>query len=320
MGPRAPMRFVLVGGIGYLGGRLARHLKSQGHHVAVTTRRPSSTVPSWIEADEIVSITDEADLRPHFQNRDLVVHLAAPNEIISLENPLEAIRAGGEGTWKILEALSAHTPRIPFIFLSTFRVYGPHVQGTIQETTPTAPAHPYALGRFLGESVTHYFRSKAGVSTLCVRLSNGFGAPCALDVPRWSLIFNDLCLQAVRDHQLVLKSPSEQRNFITLTDVARALEFLALNPARWPQDGLLHLGSSLHWSVLEAAERIQRCTEELLGYKPPIQIPSTPSIPKQTIHFSVERLAALGFQWQNNWEDEIKNTLRLCSSPNPIHL
>jgi nucleoside-diphosphate-sugar epimerase len=129
-----------------------------------------------------------------------------------------------------------------------------------------------------------------------------------------------LCLQAARDRQLVLKSPSEQRNFITLTDVARALEFLALNPTRWPQDGLLHLGSSLHWNMLEVAERIQRCTEELMGYKPPIQIPSTPSLPKRTpMHFNVERLAALGFQWQNNWEDEVKNTLLLCRSLNPIH-
>src|SRR5437660_5836112 len=198
------MRFLLLGGIGYLGGRLANHLKQQGHYVRVTTRRPPARVPSWLQVDDVLQADplDIAALRPAYASIDIAIDLAAPDEVKSNQDPREALQAGGEGTWNILQALS-ELPRLPaLIYLSTFHVYGSNARGVVDERMVPAPAHPYALGKYVGECVVQAFRRRRNIQGLCVRLSNAFGAPAGNDVPRWSLVFNDLCRQAVLARKL----------------------------------------------------------------------------------------------------------------------
>src|SRR5258708_39571430 len=101
------MKTLLIGGVGYVGGRLAAHLKRQGHHVAVTTRRPLNKVPSWLQADEIISLPDFQFPRTVFKDRDIIFHLAAPDEIAAERNPLEALNAGAEVTWSVLQSMVA---------------------------------------------------------------------------------------------------------------------------------------------------------------------------------------------------------------------
>jgi UDP-glucose 4-epimerase len=322
------MRFLLIGGIGYIGGRLTKHLKQQGHYVRVTTRRPLKDVPSWLHADDILQadLLNDAVWHSAFSSIDMVIHLAAPDEIISAQNPRKALQTGGEATWNVLQALSAqpHPPAV--IYLSTFRVYGKNARGVLEETTSPAPVHPYALGKYMGECVVQSFRKTNKIEALCVRLSNTFGAPADHDVPRWSLVFNDLCRQAVRDKKLVLKSTgTQQRNFIALSDATRALEFLALNRSKWPQDGILHLGSDHTWSIRQAAEMVSQVSKEVLGYETPNTI--SPDVRKEEsteFQFSVARLTHLGFNWANQAEEEIRDTLILCrdagqGQSHPLH-
>ena len=310
------MRFLLVGGIGYLGGRLAKHLKQEGHYVRVTTRRPLSSVPSWLQVDDTLRADplNAAAWPSAFSSIDMVIHLAAPDEIISAQNPRDALQTGGEATWNILQAL-AETPRPPaIIYLSTFHVYGTNARGLLEESTRPAPVHPYALGKYVGECVMQSFRHKKRIEGVCVRLSNTFGAPAGNDVPRWSLVFNDLSRQAVLQRKLVLKSTgTQQRNFVALSDAIRALEFLALNRSKWPEDGVIHMGSVHTWSIRQAAEMVSRLSLDVLGYEVPIIVPPDARTEEgQEFYFSVERLKNLGFTWDNQSEKEIRETLILC--------
>jgi len=309
------MNALLIGGIGYVGGRVAAHLKSQGHHVAVTTRRPATKTPSWLQADEIISRPDFQFSSDVFKDRDVIIHLAAPDEIAAERNPFEALNAGADVTWATLQSLvaSGHAS-IPFIYLSTFHVYGKNARGEMTEATVPYPVHPYGLGRYLGECVVRAFRERHKVNALCVRMSNSFGAAAGFDVPRWTLIFNDLCLQAVKTNEMVLKSAGlQERNFITLEDAARALEFLAQRPTQWPQDGILHLGSDLQLNMLKVTEFIAEGCRELLVKSPSIVRPE-PKPGERTVAFDFQskRLAALGFTWKNDIRNEVRATLELC--------
>lgn len=311
------MRVVLVGGIGYVGGRVAQHLRSAGHHVRVTTRRAPQRVPSWMPADEVVQadLVDAVPLRRALAECDAVVHLAAPDELASAADPRGALHAGGELTWNVLDALRDTAPPPAYLYLSTFHVYGPHGRGAVDETTPPQPVHPYALGRYLGELVTQLFRRQHGVRALCVRMSNAIGAPLSADIPRWSLVGNDLCRQAVTTRRLVLKRAGAQRNFLTLHDAARAIELLARHPERWPDDGVIHLGSALTLTVRELAERVAAQASATLGFLPPIAAASETGVSAgPPLRFSVDRLAGLGFRWTNDLDAELDATLRLCAA------
>ena len=310
------MRFLLIGGIGYLGGRLSKYLKSHGHHVRVTTRRPLSEVPDWVSADEVVQsdLRDSSALLPLLSNADIVIHLAAPDEVAAAKNPFSAITAGVEVTWHVLESFAQKANHPIFIYLSTFHVYGKNATGEVHENMIPVPVHPYALGKYFGEGIVQLFRHRHSARALCVRLSNAFGAPEDIGIPRWSLVFNDLCMQAVKEKRLTLKSAgAQQRNFITLHDTARAIEFLSLHCHKWPDDGIIDVGSTLHMSIKEAAEAVAIRCEAVLGYKPSIVMPSTSESPGETFKFNVERLSAMGFTWINDTQEEIDKTLKLCA-------
>ena len=309
------MKALVIGGIGYVGGRLCAYLESQGHHVAITTRRPHDQVPAWVHANEIIPVHDFQKVQQIFKGRDIVFHLAAPDEIAAEKNPLEALNAGAEGTWSILQSMiDSGQAGCPFIYLSTFHVYGKSARGIVDQSTVPYPVHPYGLGRYLGECVVRSFHERHKVKALCVRMSNSFGVAAGFDVPRWSLIFNDLCLQAVKNKEMILKTPGlQKRNFITLHDATRALEYLAQRPEQWPHDGLIHLGSQNQLSVLKVAEMVAQGYQQLWGSVPRIVRPD----PKPGDHpsefvYESKRLAALGFAWENPIAEEIKATLKLC--------
>lgn len=310
------MRVLLLGGIGYVGGRLAAHLKTQGHYVRVTTRRPREQVPAWLAADEVrqADPLKKVSLASVFDTIDAAVHLAAPDEVFAAAHPQEALEAGKEGTQNILQALSGSARPPAILYLSTFHVYGANARGLVNERTTPAPAHPYAIAKYEGERVMQEFRRDKKLRGLCVRLSNAFGAPAGNTLMRETLVFNDLCRQAVEKRELVLKTTGTQkRNFIPMSDVARALEFLLERGDQWPEDGLMHVGSVTQWSVREVADRIAQATQELLGYRPKITIPANaPAEARPEFEFNVERLHGLGFSYTGDTDEEIRATLAVC--------
>src|SRR5271157_5900529 len=194
------MKFVILGGIGYIGGRLSHHLRQHGHYVCITTRSLPVKMPAWISADEVVQndLYDIPSLTALFSGKDVIINLAGPDEMETNEDPLSALKAGGEIMWQVLSGI-AQCPVAPaFIYLSTFHVYGKDLTGEVRENRVPVPVHPYALGKYFGEGVVQLFRHRHLQKVLCVRLSNAFGFPEDISVTRWTLVFNDLCMQAAR--------------------------------------------------------------------------------------------------------------------------
>lgn len=304
------MKYLITGGSGYLGGRLVSYLQQRGNEVTIGSRKEAVT-------SETKSVKLDYNcpkrLAQAFKSQDFIFHLAYPDEIESKLHPAEALKVGGEYTWNICQAICASDKRPLLIYLSTFHVYGKNATGYITEKTIPSPTHPYALGKYFGEKVIQLFREKEGMDSLCVRLSNAFGVPRSLNITRWSLVFNELCWQAVINKEIRLKSAGKQvRNFITLEDTERALEFLTRHKKHWPQDGTINLGSNLNFSILEVAEIISTRTENILGYKPSIIINETDTdmtYENKGFNYSTKRLKTMGFIWENNLFGEIDATL-----------
>lgn len=312
------MKIALLGGIGYIGGRLAHYLKSKRHHVRVTTRRSLKDVPSWLSADQIVrnDLTNGSVIRKHLADREVVIYLASPDEREAERDPRAALRAGSETVWNVLEAITGFRQRPRFLFLSTFHVYGQAGRGNVTEKTPPRPLHPYGVGRYMGETVVQVFRRRHELKALCVRLSNVVGPPADFSVPRWTLLLGDLCLQAVIQKEMVLRSPSSTlRNFISMEDTVRALEFLSRPTASWPADGVIHLGALRSLTIGQMARRIAKCASKETGFTPPIHYltkttdNATAQVP---LNYSIRRLKAMGFSWNNSMDQEITNTLKMC--------
>lgn len=308
-------RILVTGGFGYVGGRVAQALAaSPERHVVLGSRSPRPP-PVWLPGAEVCPMDWDSpgSLAAACDGVQAVLHLAAMNEIDAAKDPAGALAVNGVNTVRLLEAAKAQ--RVArFLFLSTAHVYGAPLAGRIAESTPARPRHPYASSHRAGEDVVLAARDDRRIGGIVVRLSNGFGAPAHADVDRWTLLVNDLCRQAARQHKLVLRSAGlQRRDFVTLYDTARALLHLLELPDAQLGDGVFNLGGCRALKVIEMAELVQHRCAAVLGHRPEIEKP-LPAAGETSLEldYRIDKLVATGFSLSGDFAAEIDATLKLC--------
>jgi UDP-glucose 4-epimerase len=314
------MNILITGGLGYVGGRIANYLKEKEPHahILLTTRSRNRKLPQWTERFTILEmdILDDSSIANCLRDRDIniIIHLAALNEIDSMKDPKLALEVNAKGTYRLLDL--AHKMGIKnFIYFSTFHVYGDVLESVITEETPTRPFHPYAITHRAAEDFVNYFKHYYGMKTLIFRLSNGYGYPMHKEVNRWTLVFNDLCKQAVTEGKIILRSSGRQyRDFISLHDVARAVyHFIFVATDRWG-DGLYNLGGNCSISILEVAQKVAEVYR--LKYKKEIKIKikqdENNSIISKPVKYDIGKLMGIGFTLKGDMFYEIEKTMDLC--------
>lgn len=305
---------LLTGGLGYLGGRLACALVAAGHQVRCGTRRPGELAPDWLPGMPMVTL-DWASIKvltEACQGVDCIIHLAAMNEVESARDPVGALEMNGLASLRLLEAAKATGVR-RFVYFSTAHVYGAPLKGNIDETSLPRPVHPYAITHKVAEDFVLAAHDRKQIEGVVIRLSNGFGAPVTPDVDRWTLLVNELCRQAAISGELRLNSAGSQlRDFITLADVARAVNHLLELDAGQLADGLFNLGGGKAMSILEMTERIASRWRALTGRDIAIVRPAGDGVPRPALNYRCDKLAATGFTLTGQVDREIDDTLQLC--------
>ena len=305
---------LLTGGLGYLGGRLACALVAAGHQVRCGTRRPRAVAPDWLPGMLMVTldwVSTEA-LTEACRGVDCIIHLAAMNEVESARDPVGALEINGLASLRMLEAAKVAGVR-RFVYFSTAHVYGAPLKGNIDETSLPRPVHPYAITHKVAEDFVLAAHDQKQIEGVVIRLSNGFGAPVTPDVNRWTLLVNDLCRQAAISGELRLNSAGSQlRDFITLADVARAVNHLLELDARQLADGLFNLGGGKVMSILEMTERIAARWRVLTGRDITLVRSAGDGVPPPALNYCCDKLAATGFTLTGQVDREIDDTLHLC--------
>lgn len=309
------LNVLITGGFGYVGGRVAAAL---GHvpdvHVVLGSRWPR-TQPYWLPQASL-AVTDWNEFKS-LQNAcagvDMILHFAAMNEVNAERDPVLALEMNGVATARLVEAAKAEKVK-RFLYLSTAHVYCSPLVGLIDETTLPRPRHPYATSHRAAEDIVLAAHDEGWFSGLVLRLSNGFGAPVHPQIDRWSLLVNDLCRQAVNGGTLRLRSSGlQRRDFVTLTDVSRAIIHLLQLPETLIGNGIFNIGGQWAATVLDMAILVAHRCEALLGFVPEIVRPLSRSDETvQPLDYRIDRLLSTGFKLLSNREEEIDATLRMC--------
>lgn len=310
------MRVLVTGGMGYLGGRLAVHLSESGHDVFVGTRRAIDS-PKWQPSAEMRQINwgDRNSLVRACEGVDVIVHAAGMNAQDCAAAPAAALEFNGVATSHLVNAaISSEVQQ--FVYLSTAHVYASPLTGEITEETCPSNLHPYATSHLAGEHTVLFAAQQKGLMNgLIIRLSNAIGPPVNPSANCWMLLFNDLCLQAVRHQHLTLYSDgTAQRDFLPMRDVCSSLNYLISSPDCNSGSQILNLGSEVSISSMEAATKIAERCETILGFRPKIsrQSAQRPSAIPDRITYHCKRVKALGACIKNNINEAIDNTLIFC--------
>lgn len=309
-------RILVTGGFGYVGGRVAQALSTQPNTHVVLGSRFRKESPEWLtSASVVVTPWNEPErLRRACSGVETVLHLAAMNEIEAARDPVGALEANGIATARLLEAAKAEKVG-RFVYFSTAHVYGTPLAGRIDETTCPRPIHPYATSHRAAEDVVLAAHDTGALIGLVLRLSNSIGAPADSEVNRWTLLVNDLCRQAVTTGQLVLRSAGlQRRDFVTLTDVGRAVVHLIGLPREAVGHGIFNIGGAWAPTVLEMAHLVANRSQVILGCFPKIQQPdSALDENSQPLDYRINKLLESGFRLAGDHEAEIDATLMMCS-------
>lgn len=309
------MRILITGGFGYIGGRIGQFLKGEGHQVILGTREVLP-VPLWLPNAETVQIrwNELKALEQLCEGVDAVIHTAGMNASDCTNDPLAALGFNGMATARLVAA--ACTMKVKrFIYFSTAHIYSGNLSGILTEKTCPENFHPYATSHLAGEyAVLAACRDKS-TEGIVLRMSNAFGAPVDKQVNCWMLLLNDLSKQLVQTNRIILHSDgTQQRNYIPITEVCRALSHLLTFPPTSPISGIFNLGAS-SCSVFEMAELVRKRYKRIFHLDTEIQRPAPPmNFPVYELEFNVDKLKKTGFRVSGDFEPEIDHLLRICNS------
>jgi UDP-glucose 4-epimerase len=240
-----------------------------------------------------------------------IVQLAATNDVDSAQNPELAWTVTTEGTASLLNA-AIHNGIERFVYFSTAHVYGAPLQGTFTESSSTHAVHPYATTHLEAESVVAAAHERGDIQGIRVRLSNGFGRPMAYEAADWRTLTSDLCRQAVVERRMEMRTDGlQERNFITKTDIARAVQHLIAIPTSLISDGLFNLGGSQSQTLLAMATTIQERAQKKYSIEVPLHRPEPTTADIQHLNFDIHKLLNTGFLLTEDTLGEIDDFLNM---------
>jgi UDP-glucose 4-epimerase len=308
------LRILVTGGVGYIGGTVARALAQQGHDVVVydnlchATRALLPAGVKFVQGD----VADRSGLEKLLSSGfDGVMHFAALIEAgESMLKPELYFRNNTAATLSLLEAMiSTGVHRL--VFSSTAAVYGEPDVTPIPEDAPLRPTNPYGESKLLVEKMLSWVYRVHGLRYASLRYFNVAGAMSGrgeAHEPESHLI--PLVLDVALGRREKIKIYGDDyptpdgtciRDYIHVEDLAHAhlLAFEAL-ATRGPL--IYNLGNGAGFSVLAVIESARRVT----GRPIPVEIvPRRAGDPAILIASSEKIARELGWKPRHSNLDEI---------------
>jgi UDP-glucose 4-epimerase len=287
------MKVLVTGAAGFIGSNLVDELLLQKHSVIgfdnLSTGKLENVAhhlgDSLFEF-KIGDIRDFDNLCISVSQVDAIIHLAALADIVpSIENATDYYSTNVTGTFNLMSAAKLYQiPRI--IYAASSSCYGIPTKYPTPETAQIEPRYPYALTKYLGESIFLHWIQVYKLSGISLRLFNVYGKR-ARTSGAYGAVFGVFLAQKLAGKPLtIVGDGSQMRDFINVKDVTNAF-CIALNSDK---QGIFNVGTSMPVSVNKIAEMIG-------GEK--VYIPKRPGEPDST-HADISKIID-----ELNWKPQI---------------
>jgi UDP-arabinose 4-epimerase len=321
------MKTVFVtGGAGYVGSHSCKAFDEAGWKVVTydNLSRGWRDAVKWgpfVEGD----ISDEnavaaalAAFRP-----DLVAHFAAYTYVgESIERPGMYYRNNTLGTLALLETMQDVGIR-NIIFSSTCATYGIPTRLPVDESHPQSPINPYGWSKMIAERMLEDFGNAYGFNTVALRYFNAAGGdpdgeigerlgPEPRAIPRAiAVALNDEEIFTVNGTDFNTRDGSAVRDYVHVTDLARAHVLAGEMLVRQGGTHAFNLGTGVGTTVLEIVEAVRRASGGRLRVRigparrgdPPVLVAAADKA-KQELgwvpELSIDRIVETAVAWQRS--------------------
>jgi len=252
------MRFLVLGGCGFIGSHVVDELITSGHEVVVFDRyqeRFRAPITSVIYCQE--DFGNRGELENVLANGiDVVIHLVSSTvPQSSNEDPIFDVQTNLIESIALFEmCIKYHVRKVVFIS-SGGTVYGVPQASPVPESHPTLPLCSYGITKLAIENYLHLFHLLHGMEYVVLRVSNPYGS--RQDPHRKQGAAAVFMYKMLKGEDIsVWGDGSVVRDFIHVSDVARA----CLTASESQYVGTCNVGSSQELSIKQLIVELQEVT------------------------------------------------------------
>lgn len=255
------MRFLITGGVGFIGCALANHLVKEGHHVRVLDDLSAGCDPARLDPKVLFTRGDVKDvpkLWTLLQKVDCVYHLAARVYVAqSILYPRDYNDVNVGGTVAVMEAMrDAGVKRV--VLASSGAVYGEQTAQPVKETQPPNPQSPYAVSKIAAEHYVFTIGALWDIETVALRIFNAYGPGQQVPTSHPPVI-PQFVKQALGGGSLVVFGDGSQtRDFVYIDDVVEAM--VAAATASDIDRAIINVGSGRELSINQLIKKVEQAT------------------------------------------------------------
>jgi UDP-glucose 4-epimerase len=228
---------VVTGGAGFIGSHMVDLLLEEGHEVRVIDNLCGGRLRNLDHVKENpklkVEVRDIREVQPDdalFAGVNYVFHFAGIGDIVpSIERPIDYMDTNVQGTVRILEA-ARHAGVKKFVYAASSSCFGLAEQVPTPEGAKISPQYPYALSKYMGEMSTLHWGNVYKLPVNCVRIFNAYGTRSRTS-GAYGAVFGVFLKQKLAGKKLtVVGDGTQSRDFLYVTDVARAFYEVGMSP------------------------------------------------------------------------------------------
>jgi len=217
------VKFVVTGGLGFIGSYIVKHLVNQNHQVTVIDNFSRGRLENIAGYEEKISlekldILDFDSLKSVISDSDGIFHQAAltsvPESFIQKEKYHSVNVIGTENIFKLAKEFS-----IKVVYASSSSVYGNTTSIPITEDFERKPINPYGTTKLDDEKLAAKYHD-LGASIIGLRYFNVYGIGQTNDYAGVITKFYDN-IQA-DESPIIFGDGSQTRDFVSVEDVANA--------------------------------------------------------------------------------------------------
>jgi len=226
------MKFLVTGGLGFIGTKIIEKLSNDGHKVVCVDNKDTYDIIPKSQLEKLIAwrtrnwdtkntqiiegdvLDRDVCLKAFKTNPDIVIHLASyPRAKIVDENPILGIpKVIGTTTNLLWHASKFNTKK--FVYISSSMVYGDFADGTREESN-TKPTNIYGEAKLTGERLTKLFAKRDGLNYVIVRPSGVFGPG---DLP--DRVVSKFFDKAIKNQTITLHNGENKVDFTYRQDAA----------------------------------------------------------------------------------------------------
>ncbi len=220
-------KFLVTGGLGFVGSHLVEELMEIGHKVTVLDNLSNGNIQNLSHVEGITKdISNVENLETtHFSEKfDGIFHLATSPRSSSLDDPIRDIETNCKGMIRVLEIAKKNNAKV--VFTSNSGIYGSAEEGkAIDENSINNPTTPYDADKLVSEYYCKIYHNIHGVKSAVVRFATVYGERQVVNEKlNWRPLVATFVKKIVNNEEVTINGDGKQtRDLIYVKDAVQGV-------------------------------------------------------------------------------------------------